>query len=399
MDITAHPIWSQTTPYKTRIPALKKPVHLLRIYLAKNYAKLYPRDLFIGVSGSVGKTTCVAAAFLVLSQKFKTLATTPNLDPVLNIPITILKLNPSYQKAIFEMGIEYPGEMDFYLSLIKPKTAVITRIAIAHSEFLGNLERILEEKGKLVEQLTDDGVAILNWDDVHSKKLAQKCKGTVVYFGSDPGNCLVWVSNIKTENFRTAFELNLGVERVKVNYKLLGSHQVSSALAAAALGVVNKVPLTKIKIALESLDPFEHRLAAVLGPNGSVVLDDTYNASPQAVEAAIDTLLEVPARRRVLVLGEMRELGKYSEREHRSIAQKIYKEKIDLVFLGQGDANIIAEELLNLGFLEERLEANLQNSQLVSKLLKTLGKGDVCLIKGSRAVRLDEVVKRIAKKQ
>ena len=367
--------------------------------MAKNYAKLYPRDLFVGVSGSVGKTTCVQAAALVLSQKFKTLATTPNLDPVLNIPITILRLNPSYQKAIFEMGIEYPGEMDFYLSLIKPKIVVITRIAVAHSEFLGDLEKIAEEKGKLIEQLPADGVAILNWDDVQSKKLAQKCKGTVIFFGSDHNNCLLWASNVKTENFRTAFELNLGVERVKVNYKLLGSHQVYPALAAATLGVVCGVPLTKIKIGLEQLEPFEHRLQPMIGPNGSVILDDTYNASPQAVQAAIDTLLEVPARRRVLVLGEMRELGKYSEREHRSIAQKIHKEKIDLVFLGQGDANIIAEELLNLGFLEERLEANLQNSQLVNKLLKTLGKGDICLVKGSRAVRLDEVVKRISKKQ
>lgn len=398
MDITTHPIWSQTTPYRTKIPVLKKPFHLMRIYLARAYVKLFSKEMFIGVTGSVGKTTCVQASVLVLSQKFKTLSTVPNLDPILNIPITILKLNPSVKKAIFEMGIEYPGEMDFYLSLLKPKVAVITRIAVAHSEFLGNLEQIVEEKGKLIEQLPQDGVAILNWDDIHSKKLALFCRGTVVYFGSDPNNCLVWVSNIRTENFATSFELNLGVERVKINYQLLGSHLVYPALAAAALGVVEGVPLTKIKIALESLEPFEHRLEAVLGPNGSVILDDTYNASPAAVEAAIDTLGEVSARRRVLVLGEMRELGKYSEREHRSIAQKIYKEKVDLVFLGQGDANFIYDELKDLGFLEDRLEANLQNSQLVNKLLKTLGKGDVCLIKGSRAVRLDEVVKRIARK-
>jgi len=106
----------------------------------------------------------------------------------------------------------------------------------------------------------------------------------------------------------------------------------------------------------------------------------------------------VPARRRVLVLGEMRELGQYSEKLHRQIAQRIYKEKLDLIFLGQGDAQIIADELRSLGFWEERMESNLQNSELVTKLLKTLGKGDVCLIKGSKAVRLDEVVKRIAKK-
>lgn len=397
MNIYNHPIWDQVTPYKTKIPLFKKPIHLLRIYLARQFAKLYPKDTFIGVTGSVGKTTCVQSCVAVLSQKFKTISTKPNLDPILNIPMTLLKLNPSIKKAVLEMGIEYRGEMDFYLSIIRPKTVVFTKIAFAHSAFLGNLEEILQEKAKLIEQLEGTGVAILNWDDPNSKKLAQKCKGTVIYYGTDPKNCTVWAGNIKIEDFRTTFELNLGVERVKVNYQLLGSHQIFPGLAAGALGVLYDIPLTKIKLALESIQPSEHRMQTLSGPNGSIIIDDTYNSSPVAVEAAIDTLLEIPSRRRVLVLGEMRELGEYSEKLHREIAQKIYKEKIDMVFLGQGEANIIADELGDLGFWEERIESNLQNSQLVTKLLKTLGKGDVCLIKGSRAVRLDEVVKRITK--
>lgn len=397
MNIYNHPIWNQETPYKSRISAFKKPVHLLRIYLAKQYAKLYPKDTFIGVTGSVGKTTCVQACSAVLSQKYKTISTKPNLDPVLNIPITLLKLNPSVKKAVLEMGIEYKGEMDFYLSIVSPKTAVFTKIAFAHSAFLGDLDEITAEKGKLIEQLPADGSAILNWDDPSSRKLAQRCKGTLIYYGTDPKNCAVWAGNIKIEDFRTTFELNFGVERVKINYQLLGSHQIFPALAASALGILNDIPLTKIKLALESIQPSEHRMQTLLGPNSSIVIDDTHNSSPQAVEAAIDTLLQIPARRRVLVLGEMRELGEFSEKLHREIAQKIYKEKIDMVFLGQGEATIIAKELGDLGFWEERVESNLQNSQLVSRLLKTLGKGDVCLIKGSRAVRLDEVVKRITK--
>lgn len=398
MDIVNHPIWDQVTPYKTKIPGLKKPFHILRIYLARQYAKLYPREMFVGVTGSVGKTTCVKACSAVLSQKYKTLATRQNLDPILNIPATILKITPKFKKVILEMGIEYRGEMDFYLSLVKPKTAIVTKIAYAHSEYLGDLEEILREKGKLVESIGADGTAILNWDDPISRKLAQNCKGNVVYYGTDSENCTVWAGNVKTENFATNFELNFGVERVKVNFRLLGLHQIYPALAAALLGIVSGVPLTKIKWALESIEPSEHRLQVFAGPNGSILLDDTYNSSPAALEAAIDVLLTVPARRRIVVLGEMRELGKYSEQLHRQVAQKIYKEKLDLVFLGQGETGFIADELKSLGFWEERIESNLQNSQIVSKLLKTLGKGDVCLIKGSRAVRLDEIVKRIAKK-
>lgn len=397
MDIANHPIWDQVTPYKTKIPNFKKPFHLLRIYFARQYAKLYPTESFIGITGSVGKTTCVAACLAVLSQKYKTIATKPNLDPILNIPETILKLNPSIKKVILEMGVEYKGEMDFYLSLVKPKIAVVTKVAYAHSEYLGGIEEILQEKGKLIESLGEDGMAILNWDDPNSKKLAGNCKGTVLYYGMDSKNCTVWAGNIKIENFATIFELNLGVERVQVRSKLLGLHQVYAALAAALLGIVCGIPLTKIKFALESIEPSEHRLQVLPGPNGSILLDDTYNSSPAALDAAIDTLLAVPARRRIVVLGEMRELGKYSEQMHRLAAQKIYKEKLDFIFLGQGETQIIADELKSLGFWEERFESNLQNSQLVSKLLKTLSKGDVCLIKGSRAIRLDEVVKRISK--
>lgn len=366
-------------------------LHSLKIYLARQYAKLYPKETFVGVTGSVGKTTTVAAIQAVLAQKYKTVA-------VQDVPSAIFKLTPSVKRAVFELGVEHPGEMDFYLSLIRPKIAVFTKISFAHSEFLGNLDQILKEKGKLIEQLPDDGLAILSWDDPASKKLADMCKGQVIYFGTDAKTCLVWASNIRIESFKTVFELNFGVERVQVYYPLLGGQQVYSALAAATLGVMEKIPLTRIRLALESLTSSPHCLQPVVGPRNCVILDDACNNSPVAVEMAINTLMQIPARRRILVLGEMRELGGYSEGLHRQIAQQIYKEKVDLVLLGQGEANIIADELKNLGFWEERVFSDLQNSQMVSKLLNILEKGDVCLIKGSRATRLDEIVKRIAKK-
>ncbi len=228
--------------------------------------------------------------------------------------------------------------------------------------------------------------------------MAEKCKANIIYYGTDPKNCTVWAGNIKIEDYRTNFELNLGVERVKVNLQLLGSHQVYPMMAAALLGVINKIPLTKIKIALESVAPQEHTLEALFGPNGSIILDDTMSCSPVDLEVAIDTMFKIPARRRILVLGEMKGLGEYSDNLHRSAAQMIFKEKIDQIYLGTGDANIIADELKSLGFWDEKLQTNLQNSQLVGKLLKNLSRGDVCLIKGARVIRLDEVVKRITKK-
>lgn len=377
---------------------VRKPAQLLKSYLARQYAKLYSKDLFVGITGSVGKTTCVQNCQAILSQKFPTITTRSDMDSSANILNTILRLTPKVKKAVFEMGLDFKGAVEFYLSIIKPKIIVVTKISYINCENLGGLDDILEEEAKFIRQIDEKGFAILNFDDPYCKRLAKECKGQVIYFGTDPQNCTLWAGNIKVEDFKTTFELNLGVERVKINLPLLGQHQVYSAMAAAAVGIVNNIPLTKIKLGLESVEALEHRMQVILGPNNSIILDDTINCSPADLDAAIDTLLAVNARRRILVLGEMPGLGKYSEDLHRQIAQKIYKEKIDLCFLGQGAAEIIAAELKSLGFWEERLSVNLQNSQIVTRLLKTLGKGDVVLIKGSNMQRLDEVVKRIAKK-
>lgn len=392
MEISKHPIWKSVSP-------LKKPAHLSRFFLAKNIAKLYPRSRFIGITGSVGKTTAKEACLSVLSQKYKTIASIGNLDPIFNIPLTLLKVRPGTKKAIFEMGIEYPGEMDFYLSMVKPATGIVTRISFAHSQFLGSIEEIVQEKGKLIKQLPKDGFAILNWDDLNARKLAKETEAEVIFFGTDPKECHVWASNIKIDNNLTYFELNYGVEKVEVTWKLLGRHFVYAALAAASLGISEGLSLINIKRGLEKVEPAPHRLQLLEGLNGWRVLDDTYNSSPVALEEALEVLNDLPARRRMAVLGEMRELGSFSESLHRQIAQKIYKDKVDLVLTGGGDAVFFADELLKLGFPEERVEANLSNSQIVSKVIRAAGNGDLVLIKGSRAVKLDEVVGRITRRK
>lgn len=397
MDIYSHPVWKNISP-------LKKPIYLFRFFLARNIAKMYPRSTFIGITGSVGKTTTAKFAQAVLSQKFKSLSTTEsklsNLDQIFNIPSSILRMRPGVQKVILEMGIEHPDEMDFYFSLVRVATGIITRVYYAHSEFLGDVEDIAGEKAKLIRQLPKTGFAILNFDDPYVKKLESETEANVIFFGTDPKYCQIWASNIKLENFQTRFELNFGVERVEVWLKLLGRHQIYSALAAAALGVSCDMSLVSIKKGLEIVEPSEHRLEPLSGANGCLVLDDTHNnASPIGLEAALDVLAELPGRRRIAVIGEMKELGRYSETLHKKVAQKIYKTHPDWVLLGGGQAKVIADELSELGFSNERMEGGLSNSQMVAKILNIAGKNDIVLIKGSRALRLDEVVKRVVKQR
>lgn len=389
-DISRHPVWNNVSFYK-------KPAHLARVFLAKKFARFYPDNMFIGITGSVGKTTTKEACMAVLSQKFKTLATRENIDPIFNIPITLLKIRPNIKKVILEMGIEYPGEMEFYLSLVHPATAIVTRIYYAHSQFLGDVEQILNEKGALVRQLPNSGHAILNWDDPYTRKLALDTSAEVVFYGFNSKKCHVYGANARVNIYGTTFELNYGVERVEVNLKLLGEHWVYSALAAAALGIVNGMTLISIKKGLEQLNPLEHRLQLFEGLNGGVVIDDTYNSSPVAVSEALNVLASLPARKRILVLGEMRELGNFSERLHREVARQIYKNKgADIVILGPGDAAFITDELQQLGYLG-KVESNQTHSQMVSKVLAAMGKGDIVLVKGSRALKLEEIVKRITK--
>jgi UDP-N-acetylmuramoyl-tripeptide--D-alanyl-D-alanine ligase len=395
MDIYKHPIWKTIKIYK-------KPFHFARFYMARRIASMYPRSTFIGITGSVGKTSTSECCLAVLSEKFETISSTQakiiNLDPIFNIPITILKLRPKIKKVILEMGIEYPEEMDFYFSLVRPGTGIITRIAYAHSQYLGTEAQIIKEKGKLIEQLPKDGFAILNWDDSNVRGLSDKTEGQVIFYGTDPKNCHVYATRIRLEDYQTKFELNYGVERIEVSLKLLGRHMVYPALAAAALGISNGMTLTAIKRGLSKVTAAEHRLQMHNGNGGFLVLDDTYNnASPVGLEAAIDVLSELPAKRRIAVLGEMRELGEYSQKLHKQVAQKIFKEDVDLVFLGGGETKHIYDELLALGFPKEHLEVGLQNNELVAKVLTIASKGDMVLVKGSRSTRLDEVVKRITK--
>lgn len=398
MDISKHPIWQGNT-YWGSINPIKKRAHLVRFFLARQYAKLFPREMFIGVTGSVGKTITTSACKQVLQEKFNTISTLTNLDTILNIPITILKIRPKVKRVVLEMGVEYPGEMDFYLSLVKPAIAILTKISLQHSEFLGGLEDIAREKGKLITQLPEKGFAILNYDDPIVRKIADQTKAEVVFYGTDPKKCHVFAGKIRIVSFQTLFELNYGVERVEVKSNLLGTHQVYALTAAAALGVTQGLSLTTIKKGLEKVVPAEHRMQILNGFNNSIIIDDTHNGAFNAIEEAIETLNYLPARRRILVLGEMRELGEYCEKLHRLIAQKIYKEKIDLVLLGGGSTKYINDELIKLGFIPDRVMHNLQNPQIVSKLLKILAKGDIVLVKGARLTRLDEVVARIVKKQ
>lgn len=339
-------------------------------YLSRHYSKLYPKSIFIGVAGDWGRQEAITLSSLILSKKYQVLTATPT---------SMLKMTPKIKKVILEVNGGY--------NLIPPATLIINSLSEGSREIVD-----------LVSKMDEHSLLILNYDDINVRKLSEVTSAQAVFYGTDKENCLVWADNIRIEDFFTSFEINYGVERVKIDSPLLNEYQIYPMLAASCLGLGEGVSLTSIKNALGKMAPVEHQLQPILGYNNSVLLDDTLSSDPMLIEGSIDTLMKIPARRHILVLSEIKDLGNLSEAVHRKIAQKIFREKVDLVFLGIGEANFVSDELKRLGFLVERMEDNLQNPQIVSKLLKVLMKGDVCLILGGSSSRFDEIVKRVGKK-
>ena len=338
--------------------------------VSRHYSKLYPQSIFIGVAGDWGKEEVVTACKCVLSGKYHV--------AVVNYG-NFLKLHPRINKVILEI--------DKFTNFIIPTVLIINNINLTNKELI-----------RMVLELPEDSLLILNYDDINVRTLSENTKAKIIFYGRDKENCSVWVNNAQIENFSTSFEINYGVERVKIESPLLGEYRIYPILAAVCLGLDEGISLTGIKNLLSKMEPIEHRLQPIQGFNNSVIIDDTLSADPLLIEQALDTLMKISARRHILVLGELKDLGEESEKVHRRLAQKIFKEKVDLVFLGIGESEIVYDELKRLGFLIERVETNLQNPQIAARLLKVLTKGDICLISGGLTSRFDEIVSRVGKK-
>ncbi len=379
----------------------------IKFFIARNFARFIPGHKLIGVMGSIGKTTTLICIKKVLEERMKVVSSADGLyqqDSSSNnrgsfepsVTSMFLKISPKIQKSVIEFSCKSYSDSSRNLKLFKPQTVVLTNL-----EGTGDMELdrcTVELSERALQEVPKDGYVILNWEDSYVRKFIDKSEGTTVLYGFDKENCDVWAGNLRVFNYQTVFELNYGVERVEVSSKLVGFHQVLSMLAAAAVGVSLNIPLITIKKGLEKVEPLPHRLSLQDGHNNSLVLDDSYDSNPLSLDRAIDALNRMTARRRILVLGEMKGLGDQSEKLHKLVARRIYTDKIDLILTGTGDAGIINDELEKLGFMPERMEKNLQNPQLVSKLLKIAAKGDVILVKGSLGAKFYEVARKIAKK-
>ncbi len=345
----------------------------------------------IGVTGSVGKTTTKELVAQVLAQRYPTLKNQGNLNNEIGLPLTLLSLDESYSRAVLEMGFYIPGEIAFLCELAQPEIGVITNIGTVHAERAGSQEVIALGKSELVRSLppAPKGVAILNYDDPLVRNMQSVTQARVFFYGLDPKADL-WADRVEglgLDGIR--FRLHYHNEVIHMRVPLIGQHSVHTVLRAAAVGLVDGLTWEEIVLGLRT-GQNQLRMMTVRTKTGALVLDDTYNASPESTLAALNLLDELQGNK-VAVLGDMLELGRYEHVGHEMVGVRAAQVVNLLITVGE-KARIIAEAARESGFPDKSIVELNDVSNLTDYLEKNLRSGDVVLIKGSHGMRMDRVV-------
>lgn len=404
---------------------LEKILRTMAVLVLKKY-----NPKIVGITGSVGKTSAKEAAYAALAGSFRVRRNEKNYNNEIGIPLTIIGAETgerSFWKwlrvflkwlgimifpieypeiLILEMAADRPGDIRYLAKFIDPKIAIITDISESHLEYFKNVEEISKEKGSLIKNINEKGLAILNIDNERIKKLARQTKVRVMSFGFSP-EADICASDI----FYNYADLSNSGGRIirglsfKLTYKgttipmrlnnILARHSIYSALSAVAVGIELGLNLVEIGASLENFCLPYGRMNLIPGIKNSMIIDDTYNASPVSTIAALKVLEEIRAPRKIAVLGDMLELGAEEEAGHREAAREFIKIKNGIILTVGSRMQFMADELKKHGILPERLFV-LSNPIDAGRVLQDIiGEGDLILVKGSQGMRMEKVVEEV----
>ncbi len=358
--------------------------------LAGYYRNKFPITV-AGVTGSVGKTTVKEMTCDVFSQKYKTLKTEGNLNNEIGLPKTLLRLDGTYEAAVIEMGMNHSGEITKLSKAAAPTVGIIGNIGISHIENLGSRENILKAKLEITEGMEKEAPLILNGDDeyLYNAKITDR---PVYYYGIRNKFCRFKAYDIETVDNKNIFTVDFGCGEQRIELPAPGFHHIYNALAAFTAGFLFSVDPESAAKALKGYMPsgMRQRFKTV---KGICFIEDCYNASPDSVKAAIETLSGVRATRKIAVLGDMLELGEMSAEAHRKSGEAAGKEKIDMVFTYGERSKETAKTAKNSGVpVTESFD---DKEALASVLKKELREGDAVLFKASRGMKLEDVLNSI----
>lgn len=342
----------------------------------------------IGITGSVGKSSTKELVSEVLNRKYHTFKNPGNYNNEIGLPLTIMNMGSGYERLVLEMGFFYPGEISFLCEIAKPDIGVITNIGTVHAERAGTQQAIAKGKGELIKSLPADGVAILNYDDPLVKEMASMTNAQVIFYGLQSG-ADIWADNIQGHGLRgISFDLHYYGKTATISVPILGKHSVQTILRACAVGFADGMDWEDIIKGLVQSNT-QLRLVAVQTHCGALILDDTYNATPESTIAALDLLSELEGQK-IAVLGDMLELGPYEEIGHQKVGEVVAQKADHLVAVGPL-SRTIADTARQFGLPPTAITWVENANQAVDVLKYNLRKGDIVLIKGSHGLRMDRI--------
>jgi UDP-N-acetylmuramoyl-tripeptide--D-alanyl-D-alanine ligase len=372
-------------PGNTRLLAVDDTLVALQT-LATAVRKMWGKPL-VGVTGSAGKTTTKEAIAHVLSTRFRVLKSEGNFNNHFGLPLMLLKLEPEHDVAVIEMGMSHAGEIRALAKIAQPEIGVVTNVAPVHLEYFDSLAGIARAKYELVESLPASGTAVLNADDEYVSQFGRGFKGKVVKYGTTA------IADVRAENVRSEgaegvqFDIVTPGGREHALLPLVGEHNVLNGLAAVAVGLARGLKLAESVAALASLKPADKR-GQVLQVGNITVVNDCYNSNPKALEAMVDSLASMKAKRRIVVAGEMLELGPAGEQMHRAAGQHMAEKKIDVLIGVRGLAKAMVEAA-GAGMQAEFVATAEEAGEWLAHETRD---GDVVLLKASRGVKLEKAL-------
>ena len=355
--------------------------------LATAVRRLWAKPL-IAVTGSAGKTTTKEAIAHVLASKFNVYKSAGNFNNHFGLPLMLLKLEPEHDVAVVELGMSHTGEISALAKIAQPNIGVVTNVAPVHLEFFNSIADIARAKYELIQSLPINGTAVLNGDDEYVSQFGRDFRGKVITYGSGPA------ANVRAENFEargeqgSAFDIVTAGLREPASLPLVGKHNVANALAAVAVGLEQGLTLKEAVSQLSSLAPTDKRGEVVRFGNITVI-NDCYNSNPKALAAMVDALAPMPARRRIVVAGEMLELGPQGEEMHRAAGRHIAEQKIDFLLGVRGLAQWMVDSAKQAGIHAEFVASAMDAGQW---LATNAHAGDIILLKASRGVKLEQAL-------
>ncbi len=365
--------------------------------LAHYYRMQFSRLKVVGVTGSAGKTTTKDMIAGILQEEFKVSKTPGNLNNYYGLPLTLLELEGDEDVAVLEMGMSRLGEISLLADIASPQVGVITNVGPTHLESLETVANVAQGKRELIEGLPEDGIAVLNYDNSYVRKMEDYFQGKeIIYYGLN-SNADIYARDITFDEEKglTSFQVDYQGDRAEIILDKPGEHNVYNALAAIAVARKYGMDWEKINSGLAKTELSSLRWDVRRLKGDKILINDTYNANPLSMQAAVNAARDTARDRVIVVLGAMLELGSQEEEAHLELGEFIVGRGVDILLVVGELGRLIGKGALEAGMSPDKVYFNENNQEAAEVLLKLMETGDTVLVKGSRSIKMEEIVNEV----